>query len=91
LAAHLAELPHPANCPRCGAAEVRPILYGRVVGGWPVDAARRGLLLLGGCRMGLGSPGWLCVACYQAGGHAFDQLPPAARAAIEANERTHQA
>jgi hypothetical protein len=90
LAAQLATLPHPAVCPRCGAGAVRPILYGWVVGGWQADAARRGLLLLGGCRLGPESPGWVCAACHQAGGRALDQLPPELLAAIDTNERTQR-
>ena len=50
------------RCPRCGAADPAPILYGM-----PTveadQAAARGELVLGGCAVGPNAPDRQCRAC----------------------------
>lgn len=54
--------PRPADCPRCGATEVVPIVYG-----YPsrttFEAAARGEVALGGCVVFAHAPTWRCLAC----------------------------
>jgi hypothetical protein len=51
-----------ASCPRCGAADVRPILYG-FPSSEAIDAADRGELVLGGCVVSEDDPDIACRAC----------------------------
>ena len=67
----------PPACPTCGAAGV-PILYGLPVSE-AVDAADRGLLVLGGCIVADDSPQWRCPA-----GHEWSTSDARRSAAIAA-------
>jgi len=75
----------PPACPTCSAAAV-PILYGLPVSE-AVDAAERGLLVLGGCIVADDSPQWRCPA-----GHEWSTSDARRTAAIAAvladNSRT---
>ncbi len=56
-------MPRPdERCPRCGAADSVPILYGMPTGK-AGQAAARGELVLGGCAVGPDAPDWQCRAC----------------------------
>lgn len=61
--------PEPLPCPRCGAQNTVPIVYG-----YPApateEAARRGEIVLGGCIIGPEAPVWACPAC----GHEWGRL-----------------
>ncbi len=58
----MAPMPRPdERCPRCGAADSVPILYGMPTD--EADQAARGDLVLGGCAVGPGSPDRQCRAC----------------------------
>ena len=49
----------PTRCPRCGSAEVRPIVYGLLAGPLPPSDRR----VPGGCVRTPDSPRWTCAAC----------------------------
>jgi hypothetical protein len=53
-------LPPGATCPRCGAGDLRPILYGLPTP-QAFDAAARGQLVLGGCVVSDDGPTVACV------------------------------
>lgn len=59
------------RCPKCGSHDVVPILYG-----YPteesMEAARRGLIALGGCCVIDSDPRKMCKTC----GAAFDRPSP---------------
>jgi hypothetical protein len=52
------------SCPRCGASESIPVLYGLPTH-YAGEAAERGEVLLGGCMLGRpgGDPEWACGEC----------------------------
>jgi hypothetical protein len=61
----------PGQCPKCGVAAVRPILYG-----FPAPealaAVARGEIVLGGCCIVEGAPIWHCTRCGAEGGRLVE-------------------
>lgn len=52
----------PTRCPRCGGAELVPIVYG-LPSPELGERARRGEVALGGCCVGDSSPEFRCTLC----------------------------
>ncbi|WP_375769027.1 hypothetical protein NR798_46405 [Archangium gephyra] len=59
----------PSTCPRCGAPDVVPLVYG-LPNTRALDMADQGLLRLGGCDMLEGAPSLHCMKCQHAWGSA---------------------
>lgn len=53
--------PGPHACKNCG-HQLVPVAYGFPVGD-TIRAAKRGEVVLGGCTVELGQPGWACSKC----------------------------
>jgi transcription elongation factor Elf1 len=60
----------PEPCPRCGSHDIVPIMYGYTMPD-AMEAAKRGEIELGGCRIGESDPQKHCKAC----GERFDFRP----------------
>jgi hypothetical protein len=61
----------PGQCPKCGAATVRPIMFG-----YPTaeaeGAVARGEIVLGGCVIPEEPPIWSCTQCGAEGGRLVE-------------------